>query len=175
MPAHLVRRAEPADAAAIVELVNRVALTDDTLGIDRFPLSPQDEAQFLRAADPRVYLTLVATDGVDQRHLGVLTASRGVDQKLRHVSALAIAVSPDARRRGLGRSLLDAFAAWAQNVGVEKCTLSVLATNEAAIALFESAGFRWEATRKGQFRIQGQPVDELLMARWIGGAEAHHA
>lgn len=169
-----VRRAMPEDATALIDLVNDVATRDDTLGIDRFPLAPQDEATFLGQADPRVYLTLVAQDGTTGRLLGVLTASRGTDTKLQHVSALAIAVAAGARRHGVGSAMLEGFIDWAREVGVTKCTLSVLAHNEAAIRLFSKAGFSTEATRKGQYRVGGRLVDEVLMANWLDGRGGHH-
>jgi len=174
MPSPLVRRALPEDASALVDLVNRIARTDETLGIDRFPLSAADEAEFLRRAEPTVYLTLLADDQ-GRPPLGVLTASRGTDEKLRHVSALAIAVAPEARRRGIASALLAAFFDWAGEVGVEKCTLSVLATNAPAIGLFQKAGFTGEARRMGQFRIGGALVDEILMSRWLRARVGAHA
>ena len=74
MPLHHVRSAQPADAQAVVDLVNRIARSDHTLGIDHFPLSGTDEAEFLRGADPTVYLTLVAFPEGQPQPVGVLTA-----------------------------------------------------------------------------------------------------
>ena len=173
MPLHHVRSAQPADAQAVVDLVNRIARSDHTLGIDYFPLSASDEAAFLRSADPTVYLTLLAFAEEQPQPLGVLTASRGTNDNLRHVSALAIAVAAESRRQGIGRSLLEAFFGWAQKVGVEKCTLSVLSHNAPARALFVEAGFSAEAVRKGQYRVDGRLVDEVLMACWLMGESAH--
>jgi len=166
----LIRRAQPDDAGDVVHLVNTVASEDVTLGIDAFPLSPEQEAAFLRLHDPSVHLCLVAVDetgGV----VGHLYASRGVLASNRHVGSLAIAVAGQARRSGVGRSLIESCLAWARAVGVSKMTLSVLDTNRPAIALFEALGFHPEGSRRGQFRINGSDVDELLMAQWIDTGE----
>ncbi len=175
MTTFAVRAARPDDAFALVYLVNEIAVDDNTLGIDRFPLAPEDEANFLGGADPLVYLTLVAVTEPTGHLIGVLTASRGVDQKLQHVSALAIAVGRAARRQGVGLALLAGYFAWADQVGVQKCTLSVLAHNAPAIQLFERSGFVPEARRQGQFRIDGRLVDEILMARWLTREGTLHA
>lgn len=168
----LIRPAQPDDAEAVIRLVNTVASEDVTLGIDAFPLSPEQEAAFLRLHDPSVHLCLVAVDEVG-RIVGHLYASRGILDSNRHVGSLAIAVSGSARRCGVGRSLLGGCLTWARDVGVAKMTLSVLVTNRPAIALFKAAGFAPEGSRRGQFRIHDTEVDELLMAQWIDRGEGN--
>lgn len=167
-----IRKATPQDAPAVIGLVNAVARDDVTLGIDAFPLSPEQEAAFLRLADPSVHLSLVACDEAGNI-VGHLYASRGILATTRHVGSLAIAVARSARRRGIGRSLLSGCLAWAAGIGVRKMTLSVLAQNAPAIALFESAGFMPEALRRGQFHIDGHEADELLMAQWVDAREEY--
>ncbi len=168
---YTVRRASPEDAAAIIRLVDDVAAQEEWLGIDRFPLSMEQEVQFLAAADSSIYLSLVCT-GEAGSVVGVLTASRGTDTRLAHVSRLALAVSPTHRRHGIGRHLLDGMEEWGRSQGVRRSTLSVLASNEAAIALFQSFGFREEGRFTGQYRLQHGFVDEIWMVKWLQG-EVH--
>jgi ribosomal-protein-alanine N-acetyltransferase len=63
---------------------------------------------------------------------------------------LAIAVDPSMRRHGLGRRLLDAAVREATkrtaHWGTSRLRLDVAGDNEAAIALFRSAGFVHEAS-----------------------------
>jgi ribosomal protein S18 acetylase RimI-like enzyme len=54
---------------------------------------------------------------------------------------LAIAVAPAARGRGVGRELVDALTAEFQRRGVDGVRVVVGAENDAAIALYERAGF----------------------------------
>lgn len=168
MPQFTVRRATADDAKTLIDLVNTVAAQEEWLGIDRFPLSLEQETQFLHTADPAIYLSLIATDALGAT-AGVLTASRGVDPKLAHVSRLALAVSPKHRRLGVGRGLLAAMEDWAHSYGVERSTLSVLSRNTVAIALFNAAGFREEARFVRQYRLRDDFVDELWMVRWLSG------
>jgi N-acetylglutamate synthase len=53
-----------------------------------------------------------------------------------------VAVHPDFRRRGLGRRVLAAGAAWAAARGAETAWLQVSASNAPAIALYETLGLR---------------------------------
>lgn len=162
-----VRRAVPGDAEGIVALINRVAAMEASLGIDAFPLPPEAEAAFIERSDPRVHLALVASEGGDVA--GHLYASRGTTPYLQHVGSLAVVVAPEYRRRQIGSLLLQGAKAWAAAVEVQKLTLSVLSVNSPARRLFESQGFRAEAVRPGQFRIDGNFVDEVQMAIWLDG------
>jgi ribosomal protein S18 acetylase RimI-like enzyme len=60
-----------------------------------------------------------------------------------------LAVSPDARGRGLGRALLLASFAAAGDAGLPSVGLDVNAANESATRLYESAGMRveWHSDR----------------------------
>jgi ribosomal protein S18 acetylase RimI-like enzyme len=50
-------------------------------------------------------------------------------------------VAPECRRHGVGRALVDAAAAWARAMGARQFELDVTCDNEAAIRLYEGAGF----------------------------------
>ena len=86
---------------------------------------------------------------------------------------LTIAVAPEARRRGLGRKLMARFIYQAQLRGAERTFLEVAADNPAAIALYESCGFRQAGTRRGYYRTPtGQRSDALVLARDLPPAPA---
>lgn len=77
---------------------------------------------------------------------------------------LTIAVDPTLRRRGLGRTLLDAALVRARARGAEAIFLEVAADNVAAIALYEAAGFQRSGTRPGYYRqADGFRTDALTM------------
>jgi ribosomal protein S18 acetylase RimI-like enzyme len=50
-------------------------------------------------------------------------------------------VSADHRRRGVGRALVDTAVAWARAMSARRMELDVTSNNEAAIRLYEGAGF----------------------------------
>ena len=81
---------------------------------------------------------------------------------------LALAVRPDARRRGLGRSLVEAGARAAVQLGAQVLFLEVAVDNAPALALYRAAGFAPSATRRGYYpRADGPPADALTLWRGL--------
>jgi len=83
----------------------------------------------------------------------------------RHVRQVnGLAVDPAAQRRGVGRALLVAVVEEARRRGARRLTLHVLATNTGARALYAACGFEVEGVRRGEFLLDGEYVDDVLMA-----------
>jgi len=82
---------------------------------------------------------------------------------------LTLAVSPEARRQGVGSRLVRGFEAQALAEGAATAFLEVAADNRAARALYRHLGYRESGRRKGYYRTAaGQPVDAVLMTRPLG-------
>ena len=64
----------------------------------------------------------------------------------------AVAVDPGRRRRGLGRSLLDALLQRARMEGARHATLEVASDNTAAAGLYDSHGFQTAGCRRNYYR-----------------------
>ena len=71
-----------------------------------------------------------------------------------------VAVLPEARRRGYGRRLLETFFREAEKRDVYTLYLEVRESNEAAIALYRSAGFRPVFLRENYYR---EPTEAALV------------
>jgi ribosomal-protein-alanine N-acetyltransferase len=83
-----------------------------------------------------------------------------------HGVPIGMLVSAAFRRRGAGRALLAAAAAWAQKLGAPALTLSVFPHNEAAIALYRSAGFvEFERRERDVPRQSGEVWDTIHMRK----------
>lgn len=80
-----------------------------------------------------------------------------------HVSG--IAVHPGARRRGVAGALLSAAEPFARNCGAVKISLRVLGSNGPAMALYERLGYVREGVLRDEFLINGQYVDDVMMAK----------
>ena len=52
------------------------------------------------------------------------------------------------RRRGVGRALVDVAAAWARRMGAPHLELDVTSNNDAAVRLYEGAGFETYGERR---------------------------
>lgn len=79
---------------------------------------------------------------------------------------LSIGVLPPFQKSGLGRRLLKGLSTALSNAGAERLFLEVAADNPAAIALYESEGFKQVGKRPGYYERAGSsPVDALVLAR----------
>jgi ribosomal protein S18 acetylase RimI-like enzyme len=78
-----------------------------------------------------------------------------------------LAVAPEAQGRGVGRELVEAAVAEATKQGATKVTLRVLGPNTGAQRLYDRCGFVVEGVLKGEFILDGQLVDDLLMAYYL--------
>jgi ribosomal-protein-alanine N-acetyltransferase len=79
--------------------------------------------------------------------LGFALAWRAADE----VHLLDLAVDTNARRRGVGRRLLDAVIAYAREIQGRLVLLEVRRSNVAALALYHSAGFSVEDVRRAYY------------------------
>jgi [ribosomal protein S18]-alanine N-acetyltransferase len=70
------------------------------------------------------------------------------------------AVLPALRRQGLGAALLAHVLAEGRRLGAPKATLEVRQSNEAAIQLYERAGFRRAGTRRHYY---AKPLEDALI------------
>jgi ribosomal-protein-alanine N-acetyltransferase len=77
---------------------------------------------------------------------------------------LTLAVAPAARRQGQARALLAAAIA---RLGDAEVFLEVAADNDAAIALYQAAGFQPVGRRRGYYARPAGAVDALMLK--LGG------
>lgn len=78
---------------------------------------------------------------------------------------LTLAVSPEARRQGLGRRLVEAGVAGVKAEGAGRIFLEVADDNAAALTLYARCGFEPAGRRKGYYvRPDGSRRDALLLA-----------
>ncbi|WP_066418105.1 GNAT family N-acetyltransferase [Halorubrum aethiopicum] len=122
-----------------------------------------DEEQVLFRQDgvkSRVFFVATVNDDV----VGWVNISHPELEKLSHTAELTVGVLPEYRRHGIGSHLLERGLEWAGEEGYERIYNSVPSTNEEAIAFLETHGWEEEATREDHYRIDGEYVDEVMMA-----------
>ena len=110
--------------------------------------------------------TLLALDG--GRVVGAITCEREARRKVQHLAHLVGMMVADTHRgRGIGRALLDAALVRLQAVPeLAQVTLSVTASNRAAVGLYESHGFvRYGCRPDAIRRPDGRRLDKALMVR----------
>jgi RimJ/RimL family protein N-acetyltransferase len=163
-----VRRAEPGDAAGLVELARAVGSEAQgwliTIGDWR---SAADERRFLRSLRRYPHAAVFVAE-TDEGIVGRLSVSRDPHPASAHVADVGVMIARDYRRRGFGRALMRAAETWAREAGVRKLELHVFPHNEPAIALYESLGYRREGLRRGHYERNGELLDAVLMAKDVG-------
>lgn len=83
----------------------------------------------------------------------------------RHVLEInGLAVDPRHQGRGAGRLLVEEAKREARRRGARKLSLRVLAPNRSARRLYEGCGFVVEGTLRAEFMLEGDDVDDVLMA-----------
>jgi len=159
-----VRHAEATDAAALVALAEAVSREEGRwiLTTESWR-SIRDERRYLKTVrrHPDAAVFVAEEDG---SVLARLSLARDPHPASRHVADLGLMVAVGARRRGIGRALLDAAVTWARTAGVRKLELHVFPWNEPALRLYESFGFEREGYRKRHYERDGEWVDAILMA-----------
>ena len=160
-----VRRADPADAEPLTRLAEAVSAEPEgwliTVGGEW--RSVGEERRYLKALRRYPHAAVFVAE-LDGRIVGRLSVARDTHPASAHVADLGLMVAIDARRRGVGRALLEAAVEWARESDVRKLELHVFPWNEAAIRLYDAFGFEREGYRKGHYVRGGDDVDAILMA-----------
>lgn len=87
----------------------------------------------------------------------------------RHVLEInGLAVAPAHQGHGVGRRLVEGAMREAERRGARRLSLRVLSPNVLARRLYESCGFTVEGVLEGEFVIEGEVVDDVLMAWHVG-------
>lgn len=82
---------------------------------------------------------LVASQGGTDVGLACVIQEPGAQEHERHL--VSFWVRPEARRRGVGRALLDEAARWASQDGATRLTLWLVRGNDGAADVYRGAGF----------------------------------
>lgn len=96
-------------------------------------------------------------EGEDGFLAGYICAWTAADE----VSIGTVGVDPAARRRGWGRTLVDAAHRWARDRGATVAHLEVRRGNQAALALYGALGYRQVGVRRAYYADNGE--DALLL------------
>jgi ribosomal protein S18 acetylase RimI-like enzyme len=156
-----IRPARQEDISGVIGVMRQVAG-------DRRYIVAEDVAQQL-AGDS----TLVRED-LENRRFFVATlddeviAWCGVERpalkKLAHNAELTLGVLEEFRGSGIGSHLMERGLTWARESGFHKVYNSVPATNPGGIEFLGDHGWETEAIRRDHYRIDGEFVDEVMMA-----------
>ncbi len=140
----IIRKMRSADVAAIAEL-EKVCFSD--------PWSVESIAS--EQNNPLSYWLVAEVDGVVAGYVGSQTVLDAADM-------MNVAVSPDYRRRGIGRALVNELVAYLSKNNVIALLLEVRVSNAPAISMYEKLGFQQVGKRPNYYR---NPREDALILR----------
>lgn len=88
-------------------------------------------------------------------------------EKMSNGAQLTVGVREAYRERGIGTTLLDRATAWTNANGYRKVYNSVPAVNDEAMAFLEAHDWHTEGIRRNHYTLDGDLVDEVMMAREV--------
>jgi ribosomal protein S18 acetylase RimI-like enzyme len=160
--AYTIRAAEQPDLSGLVDVIREVAEEGTYIEAETVADLLDHEEVVLRHNEVQSRMVFVAT--VDGDVVGWVHLDLPEMEKLSHTAVLTVGLLPAYRGDGIGSALLDRGVRWAGDHGFEKLYNSVPSTNEAAIEFLESRGWEVEAVREDHYRIDGDYVDEVMLA-----------
>lgn len=166
-----IRPCQPDDAAAFLDLLCRLDNETQFMMLEPGERSTTVDEQWRKLGELAISeeeRSFLAID--DSQAVGYVLGSRLPFRRARHTLYLVIGVARSHWRQGLGRKLLAAIETWAAAVGVTRLELTVMATNERAVALYQRCGFEIEGRRRNAMRVGESYVDELYMGKLLPAA-----
>jgi ribosomal protein S18 acetylase RimI-like enzyme len=164
-PAYTVRSAKQSDLSGLIAVIREVAEEGVYIEAETVADLLDHEEVILRHNDVQSRMVFVAT--VDEEVIGWVHLNLPEMEKLSHTAVLTVGVLPDYRGNGIGSTLLERGVRWADERDFEKLYNSVPSTNESAVAFLESRGWVVEAIREDHYHIDGDHVDEVMLATWL--------
>ncbi|WP_049888422.1 MULTISPECIES: GNAT family N-acetyltransferase [unclassified Natrinema] len=181
-----IRPAREEDREGVVETMRTVADDGTYVVAENVATELERESALVRANEERSRVFFVAVRGErpadeetaagetatdkatsdDGDVVGWLHVDAPEHPSLRHTAEVTVGVDPAVRRQGIGSELLEYGLEWAADAGYQKLYQNVPATNEAAIEFLEENGWDREGEHEGQYCLDGEFVDEIMLATW---------
>jgi len=155
-----------ADEGAVLAFAQKLP-THDLLFLPRNISQPKVLSAWVNEIERGAITSLLAIK--DGRVVGCGTLVRDPHSWSPHVGEIRMVVSTDVRGQGVGRALSqETFALALGAQGLEKLVAQMTVDQQAAIALFESLGFKAEALLRNQVRdVSGQTHDIVVLGHNI--------
>ncbi|MTD29848.1 GNAT family N-acetyltransferase [Planomicrobium sp. YIM 101495] len=103
----------------------------------------------------------------DREILGYMFVQNEKPKRVSHRAYIVIGIHSDSRGKGIGKALFLHLFEWAKKVNLHRLDLTVIAKNEAAVALYKKVGFEIEGVKRDSLLIDGEYVDEYYMSKLI--------
>jgi RimJ/RimL family protein N-acetyltransferase len=159
-----------ADEAAVLDFAKKLP-THDLLFLPRNISEPKVLSAWVNEIERGAITSLLAVK--DGKVVGCGTVVRDPHSWSPHVGEIRMVVSLDVRGQGVGQALSQETFALALGAGLEKLSVQMTVDQRAAIALFESLGFKAEALLRDHVRdLEGKKHDIVVLGHNIAQFQA---
>jgi RimJ/RimL family protein N-acetyltransferase len=163
-----IRLMSRSDEAAVLAFAQGLP-THDLLFLPRNISQPKVLSAWISEIERGAILSILAVK--EERVVGCGTLVRDPHSWSPHVGEIRMVVSSEVRGQGVGRALSQETFALALGAELQKLTVQMTVDQRAAIALFESLGFRAEALLRDHVRdIDGKTHDIVVLGHNIAGS-----
>jgi RimJ/RimL family protein N-acetyltransferase len=157
------------DALALAKL--RVKIDGETENLDREPgeglLTPEGFEKLIyndSIAEKNIFLVAE----VEGKIVGFARLEGNKLSRFRHKAEFGVCILKEYWGHGIGKALLENILMWADNVGIEKISLTVVETNTKAIQLYERYGFVEEGLLiRDRIHKDGKYYNTVVMGRLL--------
>ena len=133
----------------------------------KFMMLEPDEREFnfgKAVADvARTDFTVAAID--NGKFVGYLSADCGKYRRVSKTAYIIVGILKAYQHQGIGQKFFERLDVWAKEKQIKRLELTVLITNNAAIALYQKNGFEIEGVRKQSMCLDGEFIDEFYMGK----------
>jgi RimJ/RimL family protein N-acetyltransferase len=160
----------PADEAAVLDFARKLP-THDLLFLPRNISEPKVLSAWIKEIEQGAITSLLAIK--DGKVVGCGTLVRDPHSWSPHVGEIRMVISLDVRGQGVGRALSQETFALALGAGLEKLSAQMTVDQRAAIAVFESLGFKAEALLRDHVRdADGKTHDIVVLGHNVAQVRA---
>jgi RimJ/RimL family protein N-acetyltransferase len=158
------------DEAAVLEFAQKLP-THDLLFLPRNISQPKVLSAWINEIERGAITSLLAVRA--GKVVGCGTLVRDPHSWSPHVGEIRMVVSQDVRGQGVGRALSQETFTLALGAGLEKLSVQMTVDQQAAIALFESLGFKAEALLRDHVRdVDGRTHDIVVLGHNVAQVQA---
>lgn len=157
-----IRPARDEDVSGIIGVVRQVTAGGTYVEAETVAQQLRSDDALIRHDESESRRFFVAT--VDGEVVGWAELTVPEQEKLAHTAELTVGVLEELRGRGIGSHLMQRGLSWAKSRGLLKVYNSVPSTNRGAISFLKAHGWTVEAVRRDHYLVDGQPVDEVMLA-----------
>jgi len=159
---YTIRPAKQSDFDGLIDTIRDVTAKDTYVVAESIAeqLLYEDAVTRHNSVESRVFfVATVDGDVVGWAHLDLPQVD-----KLQSTAQLTVGVRGAYQDNGIGSRLLERALDWAEANGYRKVYNSVPTTNDEAIVFLEDHGWETEGIRKDHYTIDGDHVDEVMLA-----------